>query len=221
MMNKSLKQEIQHEIQQAARWHSRRKLREQLNHPKTTVREVAEQELKQRDTIRRIRDARWQVDATLQPVNRSTLTENAIDVEVEVLVYEVSSFEIPYSYKAWWYDGQCIAFSHAILDNKEAEEWLNYIRSYHEDEFNDEPVDAILDGNRIIIFDTPPAPCENNSDDYRVEFARKESPWKNISNNKRAKRREDFHIRNYINGWIMKTPSSVTLRHTNSNGEMG
>ena len=164
----------QKQTHQAAREASSKKLRERLNHQNPIVRKAAEQELERRKTIAQMQEAQIQIGKALQPVDYSTLTENAVEIEVEVSTCEANHFEIPYTYKGWWYDTECIAFAHDILGAEEAVEWLNLIREEGRDTFNDEPVNAILDGKRMIIFDIPLEHFEYNGDDYQIEFARKD-----------------------------------------------
>ena len=163
-------------LRQQTRLLSIRDLRIWMKHKKPFVRGTAVDEYKRRVTIRAMTDTEIMIAGRLDYVDCSTLTADAIEIEVEVSWCEVNSFWIPYIYRAWWYDEKCVAFSYDIPDETpeyETEEWLEVMRN--QDVFDGERIDGILDGNRLIIFDTP-LEYFNPHDDYQVEFARKESP---------------------------------------------
>ena len=161
----------QKRTRQAARRYSWKKLREQLKHTDSDVREIATQELKRRDTELQIQETHMEIIIALEPLDPSALTKNAVKIEVEASECEVNHFEIPYSYRAWWYNEECIAFAHNIPKDA-ADEWLEIIRGESRDGFVDEPVEAYLDLNRIFIYDIPLEHLVINTETYRVEFVR-------------------------------------------------
>ena len=161
-------------LRQKARHLSTRDLRIWMKHRNPVVRGTAVDEHKRRAIIKNMTDTEITIAVTLDDVDCSTLTTDAIEIEVEVSWCEVNSFWIPYTYRAWWCDEKCVAFSYDIpneIPKYETEEWIEVMRN--QDVFDEERINGILDGKRLIIFDTPLEYFEPH-DDYQVEFARKD-----------------------------------------------
>ena len=93
-------------------------------------------------------------------------------IEVGVVECVMNFYDVPYTYKSWSYNDECIAFSYDCPDTvseDELKEWLDYIRD--EDMIEEEPVRAVLEGKWITIDDIPQEHLIKNSDTYQVSFA--------------------------------------------------
>ena len=162
---------------------STEKLKERLNHPNPYLKEIALLELERREIKRLMDETEIGTTKSLPTIKPATLPETAVEVEILVDYSEAYPLgdlgaSITYCAKEWWIgcdddaDYNATAFSHNIpdeIDEDEAQEWLDYIR---DNLWGAEPVEGILDGTRLIIFDIPYPHFESYTGKYQIEFAR-------------------------------------------------
>ena len=168
---------------QAVQQLSMKKLKERLNHQNPYLKEIALLELERREIKRRMDDTEIGIIKSLPTIAPATLSETAIKVKIFVDYNEYYPLgdlgaNITYCVKEWWIScennedsSDAIAFSHNIpdeIDEDEAKEWLALLR---DNLGGFEPAKGILDGMRLIIFDTPYAHFESYTDKYQIEFA--------------------------------------------------
>ena len=168
---------------QAVQQLSMKKLKERLNHQNPYLKEIALLELERREIKRRMDDTEIGIIKSLPTIAPATLSETAIEVKIFVDYNEYYPLgdlgpSITYCVKYWWIDSedddQSVAFSHNIpdeIDEDETKEWLDYIRESTAEDWSPLSEKGILDGTRLIIFDTPYAHFESYTDKYQIEFA--------------------------------------------------
>ena len=172
-MKEHIKQHIKQQAREAARRFSYKKLHQRLNHEKPVLRDAAAYELERRDKIAHIEETYTTILDELEILSIATLTPSAVRVKVGVSACVVNISHVPHTFQAWWYDDEYIVFSHdypSPISADELKDWLDYMSV--EDAIKEEPVDAVLDGDRIIIFDTRHEHLIINSDTYQASFAR-------------------------------------------------